>query len=192
MPQNPRATTAGNSIHMIRPHLRDIPQAGFPNGFTIRPLHLDEGALWTDIVLDAEEWLELSRELYVQEFSHDLQSVPKRCFLIVDEWDQGVGTISAWYRHDYRGLDYGLIHWVSVRPSHQGLGLGKAGLSFALDKLAQWHERAMLGTQTKRLPAIALYLNFGFLPDLDEPGVCEDWQQLKEQLQHPALAALAL
>ncbi|HIG56990.1 MAG TPA: GNAT family N-acetyltransferase [Candidatus Latescibacteria bacterium] len=192
MSQDPRATSAGNSIHMIRSHLRDIPQVPLPENYTIRPVRADEGALWTEIVLAAEEWLDLSSDLFVQEFGLDLQSAAERCFFILNDQDYAVGTISAWYRHDYRGLDYGLIHWVANRPAYQGLGLGKAGLSFALTTLAQWHDRALLGTQTKRLPAIALYLNFGFLPDLEEPGAREDWQGLKEQLKHPALEHLDL
>ncbi len=192
MSQDPRATSAGNSIHMIRSHLRDIPQVPLPENYTIRPVRADEGALWTEIVLAAEEWLDLSSDLFVQEFGLDLQSAAERCFFILNDQDYAVGTISAWYRHDYRGLDYGLIHWVANRPAYQGLGLGKAGLSFALTTLAQWHDRALLGTQTKRLPAIALYLNFGFLPDLEEPGAREDWQGLKEQLKHPTLEHLDL
>ena len=31
MSQNPRASLAGNSIHMIRPHLDDIAQVDFPS-----------------------------------------------------------------------------------------------------------------------------------------------------------------
>ena len=192
MSQDPRATAAGNAIHMIRPHLRDIPQVPLPQNYSIRPVRADEGGIWTEIVHAAEEWLDLSADLFVEEFGHDLQTAAERCFFILDDKDYAVGTISAWYRHDYRGLDYGLIHWVANRPAYQGLGLGKAGLSFALNTLAQWHERALLGTQTKRLPAIALYLNFGFLPDLDEPGAREDWRQLRDQLKHPALAELDL
>jgi GNAT superfamily N-acetyltransferase len=192
MSQDPRATSAGNSIHMIRSHLRDIPQVPLPENYTIRLVRADEGALWTEIVLAAEEWLDLSSDLFVQEFGLDLQGAAERCFFILNDQDYAVGTISTWYRHDYRGLDYGLIHWVANRPAYQGLGLGKAGLSFALATLAQWHDRALLGTQTKRLPAIALYLNFGFLPDLKEPGAREDWQALKEQLKHPALENLGL
>ena len=190
MPQNSAANPAGNAIRMIRPHLHEIPPADIPPGFAIRPLHPDEGPTWTDIILEAEEWLDLSRDLFTGEFGHDLQSVPTRCFFIVDAQDIPVATISAWYRHGYRGLDYGLIHWVATRPAYQGRSLGKAGLSFALTKLADWHDRALLSTSTKRLPAIALYLNFGFQPDLDEPGARGNWRQLKEEFRHPALDKL--
>jgi GNAT superfamily N-acetyltransferase len=183
---------AGYGVHMIRPDLGGIPQAPFPDGFSIRPLQTDEGSLWTDIVLEAEEWLDLSRDLFDREFGHDLAAVPQRCFLIVDAEDHAVGTVSAWYRRDYRGLDYGLIHWVAIRPAWQGQGLGKAGLAFALHRLAQWHERALLGTQTRRLPAIALYLNWGFRPDLHSPEARYSWRQLREEMPHPALEDLDL
>jgi hypothetical protein len=60
-------------------------------------------------------------------------------------------------------------------------------MSYALNVLAQWHERAVLGTQTKRLRAIRLYLDFGFLPDLEAPGAVQAWREVSEQLHHPAL-----
>jgi GNAT superfamily N-acetyltransferase len=172
---------------MIRPHLRDIPLAAFPEGFRIRPLQVEEGRMWTDIVLDAEAYLSLSEDLFEKEFGADLQAVPQRCFLIVDEGHVGVGTISAWYNRDYQGLDYGVIHWVAVRPAYQGIGLGRAGMSFALTRMAQWHERAMLSTQTRRLPAIKMYLNFGFLPELDREEAVEIWKAVHTELGHPAL-----
>ena len=84
MSQETHATLAGNPVHMIRPHLRDVPEVGLPKGYAIRPLRVEEGAVWTDVVLDAEPWLELSKELFTNEFAHDLSSVPERCFFVVD------------------------------------------------------------------------------------------------------------
>ena len=43
MSHNPRATLAGNSVRMIRPHLDDIPQVHFPDGYSIRPLRVEAG-----------------------------------------------------------------------------------------------------------------------------------------------------
>lgn len=192
MQENPVTPPASHGIRMIRPHLLDIPQVDFPDGFSARPMRAAEGALWTDIVLDAEEWLDLSRDLFEREFGQDLAAVPERCFLIEDAGGGAVGTISAWYRRDFRGLDYGLIHWVAVRPHWQGRGLGKAGLSFALGQLARWHERALLHTSTLRLPAVSLYLDFGFRPDLEEDGARQAWREMRRVLPHPALAGLDL
>ena len=183
----PKPGPAGYPVKMIRSHLCEIPLVSFPEGFQIRPLQVEEGRLWTDIVFDAEEYLPLSEDLFDKEFGADLQAVPQRCFLIVDDSDAGVGTISAWYNRDYRGLEYGVIHWVAIRPSYQGIGLGKAGMSFSLIRMAQWHERVMLSTQTRRLPAIRMYLSFGFLPELDREGAVEIWKGVSAELDHPAL-----
>ena len=184
----PSNKLASHSINMIRPHMRMIPKVAFPPGFGIRPMKLDEAALWTDIERAAEGSPNgVPDDLFHREFGHDQQAIPQRCFIIVNETGDGVGTISAWYDPDFRGQDYGRIHWVAVRRTYQQRGLGKAGLSFALHRLAEWHERSYLITQTHRLPAIKLYLNFGFLPDLVPEGAIEHWRQVQSQLEHPSL-----
>jgi GNAT superfamily N-acetyltransferase len=155
-------------------------------------MRLDEGGVWLDIQRDAEPYFPVPDDLFAREFGRDPQATQWRSFLMVDAKGVAVGTISAWYNRDRRGLDYGMIHWVAVRPAYQGLGLGKAGLAYALQQLAQWHERASLGTQSKRLPAIRMYLNFGFLPDLEAPGASVGWREVKAHLVHPALEALEL
>ena len=60
-------------------------------------------------------------------------------------------------------------------------------LSFALQKLALWHHGAYLKTETRCLPAIRLYLDFGFLPDFRSDSVAV-WEQVAANLEHPALA----
>ncbi|MBI2441163.1 MAG: GNAT family N-acetyltransferase, partial [Lentisphaerae bacterium] len=69
-----------------------------------------------------------------------------------------------------------------------GRGLGKAALAYALNRLAQWHERCYLVTTSARTGAIALYLNFGFEPDLTPPGAGAVWREIATRLAHPALA----
>lgn len=176
---------AGIHVNMSRPNLLDIPQVPFPEGFSIRPMRLDEGGLWTDIERDAEEYLEITDDTFHQEFGRDLQATQWRSFIVVNQKGVGVGTISAWYDRNYRGQDYGRIHWLAVRPAYQGRGLGRAALSFAMNELARWHDRATLGTQTRRLPAIKLYLDFGFLPEFDEPEAVATWHAVQEQLHQP-------
>jgi GNAT superfamily N-acetyltransferase len=181
---------AGHPLIMIRPHMEDIPQVPFPEGYDIRPMRLDEGALWTDIWRDAEEYFGIDDTMFARNFAYDLQATQWRSFIITNSRGVGVGTISAWYNRRFRGQDYGQVHWVAVRQAYQGLGLGKAGLSFVLRQLAQWHDRCYLGTQSKRLPAISLYLNFGLLPDLEDPGEIEGWREVKRGLKHPVLEAM--
>ncbi|MHC4715357.1 MAG: GNAT family N-acetyltransferase [Planctomycetota bacterium] len=186
----PVSTSAGVQVNMIRADLDNIADASFPKGFGIRTMRPDEGAVWVDIHRDAEEFLTIGDDLFQREFGYDPQAVARRCFLIVNDRGSAVGTISAWYDRDCRGLDHGRVHWVATRPAYQRRGLARAGLSHTLKQLAQWHQRAYLTTQTGRLGAIRLYLDFGFVPDLDLPGAAEAWRDVAGELDHPALESL--
>lgn len=161
---------SGTGVIMIRPHMRDIPQAPWPEGYGIRPMTLDDVGLWTDIWRDAEPFLKISDELFREEFGDDLGAVPRRCFIVTDPRGLGVGTISAWYNREFRGKDYGRIHWVAVRPSYQGKGLGRAAMTHAMNKLAEWHDRCYLWTSTERTGAVALYRSLGFELDATPGG----------------------
>lgn len=180
----PRST----SVNMIRAHMRDIPDVPFPDGYGIRAMDTDDIGLWTDIQRDAETHINITADLFRRQFGSDLESIGRRCFIVTGPGGLGVGTISAWYDHDFRGEDCGRIHWVCVRPDHQGKGVGKAALAYAMQALARWHEKCYLVTSTERLAAIALYLNFGFVPDLVPPHARDVWEEFHARFDHPALA----
>jgi GNAT superfamily N-acetyltransferase len=98
-----------------------------------------------------------------------------------------VGTASAWYDRRYRDGTYGMVHWIAMRPSSQGKGLGKALLAFTMRTLAQWHDKCILGTQSKRIGAINLYLKFGFVPDVSDSDSAKAWRELSKSIKHPLL-----
>ena len=78
-----------------------------------------------------------------------------------------------------------------MRPAYQGRGLGKAALAFALERLSHWHERAFLDTSTARLPALKMYLDFGFAPDRTHgPDALRAWRGVRAALDHPGLAGI--
>jgi GNAT superfamily N-acetyltransferase len=176
----PQEGPAGYGVWMIRPNLLHIPYVPFPEGFGIRPMRLDDIGLWTDIERDAESYFPIRDDTFYASFGSDLQAIQWRCFIITNPKGAGVGTISAWYDRHFKNQDYGRIHWVAIRPAYQGQGLGKAALSFALNQLAQWHDRCYLDTQTRRLAAISMYLRFGFVPDMEARGAKEGWRQVRE------------
>lgn len=167
------------SVNMIRPNLRDVPNIPFAEGFGIRPMTLEESGLWEDIERDAEPFYKIEPGLFMREFGGDHGSIPQRCFLMIAPNGCAVGTISAWYDRNFRGREYGRIHWVAVRPAWQGKGLAKAGLSQALKVLAQWHDCAYLRTSIGRVVAIKLYLKFGFEPDMGAPRAPEAWAHFR-------------
>lgn len=183
---------AGREIYMVRPNLENIPQVDVPDGYRIRTLRPDEGGLWTDIWREADPWTQLGPGMFAHQFGDDLPALQWRSFIVENEQGVAVATTTAWYNRSYKGDDYGQIHWVATRQSHWRRGIGKAMLSYALQQMARWHDKAFLGTQTQRVPAIKLYLDFGFVPDLDHPGAREAWREVKAALHHPVLEALEL
>jgi beta-glucuronidase len=175
------------SIVMIRPDLENIPEARLPEGYRIRPMTLGDAGLWDDIERDAERFFPITDGLFLEQFGSDPEAVPRRCFLVLDPLGIAIGTISAWYCRDFHGEEWGQIHWVALRPSAQGKGLGKAMMTHALRVMAQWHDRAFLITSTERVGAVKRYLDYGFLPDLTDPATRAQWEDLAQKLQHPAL-----
>jgi len=178
----------GWPVRMVRHDLENIPDLPPPAGFSIRPMRPGEGELWEDVERDAEPYLEIRPGMFDSQFGSDPDAIRRRCFLIIeDATGKAVGTTSAWYENDYHGRAVGRIHWVAVRKAFQGRGLAKATVAFATRQLAQWHDMAILDTQTRRLAAIKIYLDLGFLPDLHSPRDAEAWSRVKDNLDHPLL-----
>lgn len=183
-----RLSKLGAEMHQSAKRPRFQPEVAFPEGFSVRPYQPGDERVWTDIWRDAEPLLSIDDNLFAREFGSDWGALRWRCFFIVDERGCAVGTVTAWYSRDFKGQDWGRIHWLAVRPAYQGRDLAKAAMSFALKQLAQWHERAWLDTSGGRLGAIKIYLDFGFVPDMDAPGAKVAWQQVQQKLNHPMLA----
>jgi GNAT superfamily N-acetyltransferase len=177
-------------IAMHRRRLSGIPEFPFLAGYGIRPIHPGEGAGWAEIQRETERILPITDDTFAEQFGDDPIEVPQRCFFLVHEEGARVGTISAWYRRDPDGADYGRIHWFAIRPAFQGRGLARPALSYALTRLAAWHQRAWLTSSSSRLPALKLYLDYGFTPDWDQPRAWEAWRQVQSRLAHPALQAI--
>ena len=153
----------------------------------MRPLGPGDAGLWTDVQRDAEPYFTVDDELFHREFRDDPAALAWRSFVALDERKLAVGVISAWRWPEFRDGLWGRIHWVAVRRGHQGRGIGKGMLAFALEQLAQWHDKAVLWTASQRLPAIKLYLDFGFEPDLELPGALAVWRGIAREIPHPGL-----
>jgi GNAT superfamily N-acetyltransferase len=177
-------------VNMLRDHMRDIPEFPFPEGFSIRSMRPGEGALWTDLQRDAEEVVAIDDGMFEREFGGDLPATERRCFFVVDSKGAAVGTASGWYSRDFRGADWGRIHWVAVRRAYRRRGLARAAVSHALRYLARHHERAWLATSTSRPGAIRIYLDLGFVPDLAPQNATAAWRKVAAAIDHPALAGL--
>ncbi len=174
-------------VNMIREHMENIPDIPFPKGFSIRSYCSGEEHIWTRIQRAAEQFFEIEDDLFQREFGMDLPAMENRSFFIITEDGAEVGTITAWWRPEWRGQEWGRIHWVAIHPDYQGRGLAKPAMTVAMKRMKEYHDQTMLDTSTARIIAIKVYLDFGFCPDLEAKNSQEAWTEIASVLTHPTL-----
>ena len=174
---------AGYKLYMVRDHLKDVPEYHLPEGYKMYLMRQDDIGVWVDVQRDAEPYFKnINHGMFYSTFGHDLQSIGTRCFLLQNDQGCAVGTTSAWYKTDEHGVEYGQVHWVALRKAYQGKGLGNALMTHVLTELNRNHDRAFLETQSYRINALALYLKFGFAPQIvDEEGRI-GWAEVEKQI----------
>jgi len=171
------------SVNMVRSDLKDVPQHALPAGYSVRTYQPGDEAVWTRIFRDADRYNEIQAGLFEDQFGSDPDLLRRRQIYLCDPSGQEVGTTTAWFDDDYGGLPYGRIHWVAIVPACQGRGLAKPLMTAACNLMVLLgHERAYLVTQTVRLPAIILYLKFGFRPHVRSEADAAAWRGVKEEI----------
>lgn len=181
------------SVHMVRDNMDDFPMYELPAGYRFRMFGEGDDATWTDLHVAAEPYIKVTPELFIREYEANRDVLPDRMFFVETEAGEAAGSISAWWERDRNNpTERGRIHWVVVHPDHQRRGLTKPMMTRAMQRLAQSHPNAMLGTSSGRIWALKVYLDFGFYPDPAEmeakPDVLAAWREVQERLNHPLLA----
>ena len=82
---------------------------------------------------------------------------------------------------------YGYLHWVASAPRARGLGIGGAVTSAVLVGFAEAGlAHAVLHTDDARIPALGMYLGFGFQPDPRTAEETAAWAHVLRTLDLPA------
>jgi len=184
-------------VVMVREDLTALPSFPLPPGYRLRSYRHGEASLWAEIEVSVGEFPTVEQALmhFEKEFGPYPDELEKRCLFLEDAAGRAIGTTTAWFHNaswleahpHFAGKNYGRLHWVAIRPEHQGRKLAKPLLAAALRRLAQFHSRAYLTTQTTSARAIHLYLDWGFVP-LEVSERCpQAWRRLASVLEHPAL-----
>jgi GNAT superfamily N-acetyltransferase len=164
----------GQVVRMVRHHLEKLPSFALPPSFSTRWFRKGDEETWYRLQTETEKHIPISRDLFQKEFGADAEELGKRMCFLLDESGREIGTASAWYDNAYQGEPYGRIHWVAITPAMQGKGLSKSLLSAACLRLKDLgHGKAYLVTDTRRIAAIHVYLQFGFEPVIDNE---QDWR----------------
>ena len=181
------------NVHMIRPHMADLPAWPLPAGYRLRGYRPGDEATWVALHLDAEPLFTVTLDHFEESFGAHRDLLPERMWFVQTAAGEEVGSIAAWWQDDWQGRGaWGQIHWVVVARAHQRRGLSKPMLAHALHAMARTHDRAMLGTNTLRLWALKSYLDCGFVPDPHEraaPDALAGWLAVQMHLAHPAIQA---
>jgi GNAT superfamily N-acetyltransferase len=171
------------SICMIRQKLDAIPDYTLPSSFSFKWYQPGDEEHWLEIHRRADQYNQITPALFERQFNNDTQSLAARQCFILDVEGRPIGTATAWFDPDYQGKDYGRVHWVAIVPELQGQGLAKPLLTMICRRLREMgHERAYLMTAPERIPAINLYLKFGFQPEVRSEVELKAWQGIEETL----------
>ena len=102
---------------------------------------------------------------FTRDFLPYKDELRRRCLFIENSDGVKIATSTAWWQ--YIGKERRpWLHWVAVDPQYQGLGLGKAIISRAVELIAELDGDAVyyLHTQTWSYKAIGIYTANGFRP----------------------------
>ena len=167
---------------MVRGDLEGLPRHTVPAGYGIRPYARGDELAWVRIQSAADAYNVIVADLFRAQFGDDTVELGRRLFMLEDPAGTAIGTAAAWFGGGRRGAAVGRVHWVAIHPAHQGRGLAKPLLSrVCLTLRTLGHESAYLTTSTARVPAIALYLSFGFVPEIAGPQDAAAWATLQRR-----------
>jgi len=172
---------------MVRPDLDHLPSYETPGPFSIRRYLPGDEQAWQQIHIEADAYMTFPDSRFVEQFGIDEGHIRDNQFYLCDASGFPVGTATAWHhREEGRAHDDGLVHWVAIVPPHQGKGLSRPLLGAVCHRLRErGFERAYLQTSSARIAALALYLSFGFTPDISEPSQQAVWTRILDRLGTP-------
>lgn len=170
-------------VTMQRDSLESIPQFALPANYSARWFHPGDDLIWRHIQSVSDQLNDITAGLFHEQFGSDIDALRQRQCYLLDGCGTAIGTASAWFDDDYEGVRYGRLHWVAIVPQMQGRGLAKPLLTIVCNRLKELgHRRAYLNTSSSRIPAIGLYLQFGFTPVVSSVNEADLWRAILEQV----------
>lgn len=174
------------SVVMCYRNIAQAPRYALPAGYSMRFYHDGDVATWVRVQQAAETYFVPTAKTFSESMPGTPQYLAQRVMFLLDGSGSEVGTITAWNSTRFTGQDVGQIHWVALIPTVQGRGLSKPMLSAALDVLRErGYSEAWLETGTGRIPALNLYLHFGFEPYPRDETERAAWRDVAPRLKFP-------
>jgi GNAT superfamily N-acetyltransferase len=176
------------SICMVRRELSALPECPLPSPFSFKWYQPGDEEHWLEIQRRADQYNQITPALFKRQFNDDAQELARRQCFILDREARPIGTATAWFDPDYHGQEYGRVHWVAIVPEMQGQGLANPLLTVICQRLRELgHQQAYLTTAPERIPAINLYLKFGFVPEVRSDVELRAWKGIEDSLSRTVL-----
>jgi mycothiol synthase len=166
-----------SDICMEKTPLAGLPAVRLPSGYSIRPISLEEGSLWEQVMEQSYGGYGPGtfQEIMVENYDYD----PERVRIMFDENGQPCATATSWRQHYRWGSGIGYVLFVGVVKSYQGHGLGfQITLHLLHDFVEHGFQSAILETDDYRLPAVKTYLKLGFLPRIVRSQQYQQWDNI--------------
>jgi GNAT superfamily N-acetyltransferase len=171
---------------MVRISRAAFPAFPLPAGFTLAWYQPGNQAWWEEIQRRSDSLARVTSDLFWSCFGQAAEALPRRQCYLLDAQAKPIGTATAWFDRASRGECWGRLHWVAIVPEWQGQGLAKPLLATVCARLRELHpEKSFLRTAARRLPAISLYLKFGFQPEIRTPDEERLWRSISAALGKP-------
>jgi len=179
-----RSTPEGVPLRMVREDLEAIPDYALEGPYSFRWYRPGDEVAWTEIHRRSDMYNVITDDLFRRQFGSDAELLARRQCYLCDARGEAIGTASAWFDPECEGMEVGRLHWVAIVPEHQGKGLAKPLLTVVCNRMRQLgHRRAYLTTESRRIPALGLYLKFGFRPDVRSQRELRAWEALRGLLR---------
>jgi GNAT superfamily N-acetyltransferase len=170
-------------VWMTHPDLGAIPQTSLPDGYRMR--FYAEGDLATWLRIQAHDpFFVPTAETFTTSMPGDTALLSTRVLFLVDPQGEAIGTVTAWSTDRLLEREIGQIHWVALVPGAQGQGLAKPMVAAACVLLRErGYREACLETNTRHIPALNLYLGFGFVPFVRNEAERRAWRAVAPRLR---------
>lgn len=153
--------------HVLMKREKGTPVSSFelPQGFRFVLFKSGDEKYWAEIESSVGEFdTPVDALLFFQKkYMPYLNELERRCIFVENSDCVKVATLTIWWCYTGVRRDPS-IHWVSVRPECQGLGIGKALVSEGIRRLIEIEgdRDVYLHTQTWSYKAINIYKKLGF------------------------------
>ena len=160
-----------------------VPQ--LPEGFSFRTYRPGDARAWGELMARVAEFDEASEgeAAFHRAFMDDEAALAERNVYVTAPSGEVAATSTAWWFEE-DGVRYGRVHWVAADPKYQNMGLGRAVVSWTMNRLSRLEPGAdqYLDTQTWSHKAIGLYMRLGFRPVRESHPVLQRVNEYSEAL----------